>query len=214
MKASLYTVVYAAVLGTVCAALLTGVGRFTAPRREANASAERYRHVLEVLRVPYEEFTSPEELLALFERNVEVEEREGLRLYRYTGGEDGVLEAVAVPLSGPGLWGPIRGFLALEPDMRTIRGLTFHEQEETPGLGGEIGSERFLRQFAGKRIVGPDGAPGVRLVQEGRSEAANEFDGITGATMTGERVQAILNGAATEVVDLEAAPRREAEDGR
>ena len=105
--------------------------------------------------------------------------------------------AVAVPFAGPGLWGPVEGFLALESDMRTIRGITFHKQEETPGLGGEIASASFTRQFEGKSIVDESGRPGIRILRAGaappESKGANEVDGITGATTTCEKVQAMLN---------------------
>jgi Na+-transporting NADH:ubiquinone oxidoreductase subunit C len=100
---------------------------------------------------------------------------------------------VAVPFAGDGLWGPIRGFLALEADRRTIRGIAFHEQEETPGLGGEIAGEAFRAQFRGKRIVAADGTPGIVIRRGKGAQAVNEVDGITGATMTCEKVQAMLN---------------------
>ena len=48
------------------------------------------------------------------------------------------LEMVVLPVEGLGLWGTLYGFIALEGDLRTIRGLTFYEHKETPGLGGEV----------------------------------------------------------------------------
>ena len=134
MKQSLYTFTYAAVLGTVCALLLTGAGRFTASYREANAQAEKVRNILAVLEVPFEPRAASQELLAVFERYVLAEERGDLTLYLYVDPEAGQgLKAVAVPFAGQGLWGPIKGFLALKPDLKTIHGVTFYEQEETPG---------------------------------------------------------------------------------
>ena len=124
MKGSLYALVFAAALGTLCALLVTGAGAFTAPFRRANARAEEVRSILGVLQVPHEPDITSEELLQVFARNIEAEDREGLRLYLYR--EDGCEpEAAAVPFGGPGLWGPIEGFLALESDMRTIRGIAF-----------------------------------------------------------------------------------------
>ena len=66
---------------------------------------------------------------------------------------------MAVPFSGSGVWGPIEGVLALEPDMQTIRGVRFYKQEETPGLGGEIASDWFQAQFKGKTLVSAAGDP-------------------------------------------------------
>ena len=48
---------------------------------------------------------------------------------------------VAFEISGSGLWGPIRGIVAVLPDMKTIKGITIIYQEETPGLGGRIGED-------------------------------------------------------------------------
>jgi len=189
MKGSLYTILYAAVLATVCALLLTGVGRFTYAHRTANARAEQVRHVLAVLGVPLESGASARELTKAFEKCVRVDERGGLRLYRYV--EDGCLRAVAVPFAGRGLWGPIEGFLALEPDLKTIRGVTFHRQEETPGLGGEIASAAFTGRFKGKTIRVDGGAAGLSI-RRGAS-GARQVEAISGATMTCTRVEAMLN---------------------
>ena len=88
------------------------------------------------------------------EENVRQEDLGELTLYRYIQPEgSGEAEIMAVEFEGPGLWGPIKGFLALGADAETIRGLTFYEQEETPGLGGEIASESFRRQFEGKKSI-------------------------------------------------------------
>ena len=100
---------------------------------------------------------------------------------------------------GPGLWGPIKGFLALESDMKTIRGLTFYEQEETPGLGGEIVADWFREQFAGKTIVDAQGKAGIEI--GGSKSGPNHVDGITGATMTCDKVEAMLNKLVKTLVE-------------
>jgi len=189
MKDSLHTLTYAACLGAVCSLLLAAVGHLTAPYREANERAEEVRSILGVLGVPVEAGASSRDLLEVFERNVRVRKRDGLDLYVYEA--EGRERSVAVAFSGPGLWGPIRGFLALEPDMRTIRAITFHQQEETPGLGGEITSEWFRDQFRGRSIVSEEGRPGIRI--GGSGGGPNRVDGITGATMTCRKVEDMLN---------------------
>ncbi len=215
MKGTLYTLVYSVALGTVCALLLTGVGRFTAPYRDANEQAEEVRNVLGVLGVPIETGASSQELLDIFKKTVGRPEQRGeLELYWYRNA-DKVPLAVAVPFAGQGLWGPVEGYLALEPDLRTIRDITFHKQEETPGLGGEIavvcvcspGDDwrdcvaRFRHQFKGKKIVDADGKPGIRVLR-GRDNILqpNEVDGITGATMTGDKVESMLNVVIKRVI--------------
>ena len=201
MKGSAYTLGYAAVLGAACALLLTGVASFTAPYRIANADADRKRNILAVLEVPCPEKVSSEELVAIFEANVRDEKTDELEIYRFVPGQDSdARETVAVHVEGPGLWGPIRGFLALDTDMRTIRGITFYEQEETPGLGGEIAADWFLQAFEGKKIVDAEGQPGIIIKGGGDTNAINEVDTISGATMTCDKVAELLNNVIEKIV--------------
>ena len=60
-------------------------------------------------------------------------------VYLYKEG-DQVL-AYAIPIVGQGLWSTLYGYLALESDGTTVRGITFYKHGETPGLGGEIEKE-------------------------------------------------------------------------
>ncbi|MGB2822410.1 MAG: FMN-binding protein [Phycisphaerae bacterium] len=198
MKDSLHTLLYATILGTVCATLLTGAARFVEPYRKANAEAEERRNILEVLGVPFDPAASSQELVEIFKKEVVEEKLAGLTTYKYPPPAGGAVKAVAVPFDGQGLWGPIKGFLSLEPDMRTIRGITFHEQEETPGLGGEIGSDWWRSKFKGKRIVGPSGEAGIRI--RAGAEAINEVDAISGATMTSNKVESMLNEVIEKIV--------------
>jgi Na+-transporting NADH:ubiquinone oxidoreductase subunit C len=193
VKGNLYALVYSAVLGTVCALLLTAAANVTAPYRQANAEAEEILNILIVLDVNLPPDTSAKQVKELFKNNIREEQRTNVEAYvRFQPGNPEQMLAVAFRFSGPGLWGPIKGFLALEPDMKTIRGLTFYEQEETPGLGGEIASSWFRKQFAGKSIVNGSGNPGIIIRSSGEA-APNKVDGISGATMTCDKVQMILN---------------------
>jgi len=203
MKDSLYTVFYATVLGCVCAFLLWGAGEATAKKIAFNREAEEVFNILKVLGAPVDEDTPAERLLEIFEESVEVRgERK-----QYVYATDGTVDAVAIPVAGQGLWGPIKGFLSLEADMKTIRGVTFHEQEETPGLGGEIGAAWFTDQFKGKTIV-LDGHVGIDIVRGGGELAANEVDDISGATMTCNAVKALLNAAIERFVEEQKADAR------
>ena len=199
MKDSMYTLLYATILGGTCALVLTAAAQWTEPYRRRNEEAEKNRHILGVLSVPFEEEATAEELVTIFKANVRSGELGGLTTYEYLAdGPSGKPRAIAVPFTGQGLWGPIKGLLALEPDLETICGITFYEQEETPGLGGEITSDWFRKRFIEKRIHAA-GAPGIRIVRSGAS-GVNEIDGITGATMTCNKVQAMLNVTIKQVM--------------
>jgi len=200
VKGSVYTLGYAAVLGSVCALLLTGAASFTAPYREANAEAEEALNILLALKVPLPAEISSKQVVKIRDENVQEKKRGDITTYVYSGAEaNSKVLAVAIRFSGPGLWGPIKGFLALEPDMKTIRGITFYEQEETPGLGGEIAALWFREQFAGKLIVDAAGKSGIIISNRGEP-AQNKVDAITGATMTCDKVQAMLNEVINSIV--------------
>jgi Na+-transporting NADH:ubiquinone oxidoreductase subunit C len=201
VKNNIYTLFYAGVLGTVCSLLLTAVASFTKPYQQANAEAEKNQNILGVLQVPYQPDASSQKLVTIFEDNVLLEQKGELVMYRYVPPKDsGNEDTVAVGFEGPGLWGPVKGFLALGSDMRTIRGVTFYEQEETPGLGGEIAASWFREQFVGKSIVDEAGNPGI-IISSSESEAPNKVDAISGATMTCDKVQAMLNEAISSIVE-------------
>ena len=203
MKGSLYALVYAAILGSTCALLLTAAASFTAPYKQANEDAEENLNILIVLKVPLQADVSSKQLVEIFETNVREGKRGEATTYEYCPPEaNGQPRAIALQFSGPGLWGPIKGFLALEPDMKTVRGITFYEQEETPGLGGEIASSWFREQFEGKSIVDENGNPGV-IIKSGGEPTSNKVDAISGATMTCNKVEAMLNEAIKRIRETE-----------
>jgi len=100
-------------------------------------------------------------------------------------------KAVAFPINGMGLWGPIRGILAVEPDGVTIRGITIVHQEETPVLGSRIGEAAYLKALQSKRLL-----PKMVVTAQGRADGENEVDGITGATLSCQAFVRILNNEA------------------
>ena len=134
MKDDLYTIVFGGVLSAACALLLTGAAVVTAPYRENNAKIEEVQNILSALSVPLEEGESAAQLVKKFEQNVREEKRGDVAFYVYSApATPSRPKALAVRFTGSGVWGPIEGFLALEPDLKTIRALTFAHQEETPG---------------------------------------------------------------------------------
>ena len=199
MRDNVRTIVFAIVLALVCSSILVAASLYTEPYRRANEKAEEVLNFLSALEVPVDSGADAEALLSVFDRNIRVRELGALSLYEYVPDSSSSEEpiAVAVPFSGPGLWGPIKGVLALEPDLLTIRGIRFYKHEETPGLGGEISADWFQKQFEGKQIVSGEGKPSLSILKPGDAHDGDSVDGITGATMTCDRVQAMLDGLAT-----------------
>ena len=201
MKAEIRIVLFSAILAIVCSLLLTGAELLLKPYREANEQAEEMRNYLAALSIPVDDDANASTLIELYKDNVTVRELGGLEVYAYVPGalSGGDPMAYAVPFSGAGLWGPVSGVLALEPDLKTIRGVRFYKQEETPGLGGEIGAAWFQQQFEGKRIVSASGDYGFSVVKPGTGSGENQVDGITGATMTSDRVGIMIDEIVREL---------------
>ena len=101
---------------------------------------------------------------------------------------------VVIPIYGAGLWGPVWGYVAFQPDCRTIAGAYFDHESETPGLGAKIKDEAWFREkFIGKTVEWGD-APAFRLEKNAEaSGATNAVDAISGATMTSKGLNEALN---------------------
>lgn len=102
----------------------------------------------------------------------------------------GTLETVVLPVHGYGLWSTMYGFLALDGSGRTVKGITFYQHAETPGLGAEIDNPKWQALWVGKRALGTGGEVLIDVVKgtpQG-DEAAWQVDGIAGATITARGV--------------------------
>ena len=63
----------------------------------------------------------------------------------------GQVDQLVIAVEGLGMWGTIYGFLSLDRDAVTVRGLTYYEHKETPGLGGEIGNPVWQALWRGRK---------------------------------------------------------------
>ena len=99
--------------------------------------------------------------------------------------KDDKLDQVILPIDGKGLWSTLYGFLALEGDLNTVKGITFYEHAETPGLGGEIDNPTWKAQWAEKKIYDQEGSVQLNIAK-GAADKNNphQVDGISGATLT------------------------------
>ena len=88
-----------------------------------------------------------------------------------------------LPIRGYGLWGTLYGYLSLDSDLNTVRGIEYYDHKETPGLGGEVDNPDWKSDWYGKRIYNDDGSVGL-YVTKGASSTDYEIDGISGATLT------------------------------
>jgi Na+-transporting NADH:ubiquinone oxidoreductase subunit C len=104
--------------------------------------------------------------------------------------EDGNLDSIILPIHGQGLWSTMYAFVAVAPDGNTIKGITYYEQGETPGLGGEVENPAWRAQFVGKKLFDDNGKAALKVVKGGAPEGApSSVDGLSGATLTSDGVQ-------------------------
>ena len=99
-----------------------------------------------------------------------------------------------IPVYGAGLWGPVWGYIAFQPDCKTIAGAYFDHESETPGLGAKIKDEAWFREkFVGKTVAFGE----QTLFNLGKNAeeagATNAVDAISGATMTSKGLNEALN---------------------
>jgi Na+-transporting NADH:ubiquinone oxidoreductase subunit C len=102
------------------------------------------------------------------------------------------------PIEGKGLWSTLYGFLAVAPDGNTVKGITFYEHGETPGLGGEVDNPSWKSKWPGRMVFGPAGSSvdtwsSAKIkVKKGiagsPAEDPYQVDGLSGATITANGV--------------------------
>lgn len=106
-------------------------------------------------------------------------------------------EYYIVPVYGKGLWDAIWGYIALEEDLKTVKGVYFDHKGETPGLGANITQAYFQEDFTGEEIFDGDKFTGIE-VAKGNNDPTNQrkndhrVDAIAGATITGNGVTAMI----------------------
>nr|VFK63441.1 MAG: Na+-transporting NADH:ubiquinone oxidoreductase subunit C [Candidatus Kentron sp. UNK]VFK72359.1 MAG: Na+-transporting NADH:ubiquinone oxidoreductase subunit C [Candidatus Kentron sp. UNK] len=110
--------------------------------------------------------------------------------------QEGKLRNVILPMHGYGLWSTMYGFLAFDADINTVKGLSFYEHAETPGLGGEIDNPKWRARWVGKLAHDKQGSPRLRVIKgrvdPSRSGAAHQVDGISGASLTSKGVSNMM----------------------
>ncbi|GBD91510.1 Na(+)-translocating NADH-quinone reductase subunit C [bacterium BMS3Abin04] len=107
-------------------------------------------------------------------------------VYRVMGKEG--VEQYILPIYGKGLWSTMFAFISLDKDLHTIKGISFYDQGETPGLGGEVENPRWKKIWVGKQAYDLKGNLKIRVIKRkvdrNSPNAKYEVDGLSGATLT------------------------------
>lgn len=187
MKQRLLTVGFMVLVTGVFTLLLTGANLLTRDRIRQNEIAKRNRAFLQALGL-VSGATPASEVERIRTERVAEQSVGGFQVRTaFKSPARKAPEAYAFEISGPGFWGPIFGWLAVDAKLENIVGITFTRHSETPGLGGRIDEPWFRKQFVGKRTAA------LRLVPEGAEKGPNDVDAITGATRTSQSVEKLLN---------------------
>ncbi len=213
-----YTFRFAAMVTIVCSVLLAGAATLLKPRQDENKLLDKKKNILISVGIKPangNSFTRSEinetyakkikELVIDLKGNIvegkkpsDLDPRkdtEMLPVYENMEGEE--IYAYVIPVSGKGLWSTIYGYMALSSDGVTVKGITFYDHGETPGLGGEIEKDWFTNNFIGKKIADENGNLVSIDVVKGKVDpnsenAIHEVDGISGATLTARGVTNFL----------------------
>ncbi|AIZ79439.1 Na(+)-translocating NADH-quinone reductase subunit C [Actinobacillus equuli subsp. equuli] len=102
--------------------------------------------------------------------------------------EAGKVSQVVLPMYGNGLWSIMYGFVAVQPDANTVNGITYYEQGETAGLGGEIANPNWQKNFVGKKLFNANNEVALTVGKGASADKDHGIDGLSGATLTSNGV--------------------------
>lgn len=189
-----FSVVFMFVVTAFFVAILVVLSVLTRDRVEANRRLALQRAALQALQIQLPEGSSGLVIDSIFKSKVA--EPDSTSRGAYILVEGGIVRAYALPIEGAGFWDKIKGVVAIAPDCRTIVGISFYEQNETPGLGGEIARQPFREQFRGRKFS--DSGTPLELKPVGAGLDSNSVEAITGATQTSTRLMKFLNAQVAE----------------
>jgi Na+-transporting NADH:ubiquinone oxidoreductase subunit C len=190
----IFSVAYMFLVTFFFTGIVSGIYEINRERIAINEEIKLQKIILKVLGVQVEPGTLDARVRQIFGDRVKRETGQGRTIYRGFAEDGKTLIGYALPLFGPGFWGPVYGMVAVNPKLDRVLGIAFYRHSETPGLGGRITEAWFEEQFKGKTLLPPE--------QEGRyfsfrppgtAKAQNEVDAITGATGTSKAVERLID---------------------
>lgn len=186
------TLIVAIGVSLVCSVLVASAAILLKPQQLRNEAEFRQRIILDVAGL-YEPDADVAELYSAI-RETTIRLGSGDDATVYVVGDGDSIEQVILPIEGSGLWGMMYGFLAVDGDGMTARGLQFYEHAETPGLGAEVDKPAWQDQWRGKQLYDADGDPQIEIVKGPAPPGSNfQIDGLAGATLTGRGVNVFVN---------------------
>lgn len=180
--------------------VVSGIQAVNEDRIKTNEQIKLKRIILDVLGLEVRPEAPNEQVELLFQERFKTKREHGRTVYVYFNENGNVVSGYALPVSGPGFWGPIYGMVGVDADLEKMIGIAFYEHSETPGLGGRIAEPFFRDQFKGRPLT-PVGGKFFDFRAPGMAREPHEIDAITGATETSRRVEAFLNKDLRQTLD-------------
>ncbi len=198
-----YVIGFAAVVCIAASTLVSLTSLGLRQRQETNIEVDRKAKILKAagLEESLKALKKPGDILALYKKSISTIYADSDKtLPVYLCKQKNAFLSVVIPVSSKGLWPTLYGYFALEPDLNTVKGLTFYKHGETPGLGGEIEKEWFQQNFVGKKIWDNQNNLVSIKVIKGKvdqmitdpEKRIHSVDGISGATITSRGVTDLL----------------------
>lgn len=195
-------VLFAMLVSIICSCLITAAAVGLKDRQLANMALDKRINILKAANLIGEKKPPKEKINQLYDIHIQETrvDQEGLvqeshqpgALILYLINENDTINGYILPITTKGLWGKIQGYLAFETDGQTVAGFSVFSHSETPGLGGEIESAWFRKNFKGKKIVNANnqfvsvGIAKGKVSNLAEKDQPNYVDGISGATLTGK----------------------------
>ncbi|MCS7018462.1 MAG: NADH:ubiquinone reductase (Na(+)-transporting) subunit C [Cytophagales bacterium] len=218
-QSNFYVIAYTAGLTIICGLLLAVTATGLKPRQQENIALEQKKNILASVMT----LQPTDDIKSIYEKRVksyvvdfEGEVKQGIKAEQVAVAEEykknkedrlypvyeilsetnpAKTEYYVFPVYGFGLWDNIWGFVALQDDLNTIKGVKFEHKGETPGLGARIATEEIQARYVGKKIFEGDKVVSV-VMQKGEgqdySNNPHQVDGMSGATITGKGVNKML----------------------
>jgi Na+-transporting NADH:ubiquinone oxidoreductase subunit C len=100
---------------------------------------------------------------------------------------NGQVSEVVLPFYGQGLWSTMYGYLAVDADGSTIKGVKYYSQGETAGLGAEVTNPAYTGKWIAKKLY-ENGEYKFKVTKGADKTSPYQVDAISGATLTSDGV--------------------------
>ena len=206
VNSNAYIILYSVVMVVVVAVLLAVTSLSLQERQQANMLNEKQQQIVKALGENPETSSYGDvvaQAVMLDKNGKAIEGKSESDIFAslsdltasFEAGEFPIFKAkngcVVIPVYGAGLWGPVWGYLALESDMDTVKGIVMDHSGETPGLGAEITTSKVQDMFKGKTIFEGNDLVSVSM-RKGGATNNHEVDAISGGTKTCDGVNAMI----------------------